>query len=61
MQLQEVLGEPYVGNLTRARQVNGEVGNRAGRRPGGEHDDPVRERDCLLEVVGDEEDGFAVC
>src|SRR5437879_6159021 len=49
--------EADLGDVARARQVD-IVDALEPRRPGGEHDHLVSERDRLFEIVGDEEDGL---
>src|SRR6266403_5873505 len=60
MELDEARREANLGHVAGTRQVDLVTADRPRRRSRGQHDHAVRERDRLLEVVGDENYRFTV-
>ena len=60
VQFDKARQHPDLGNVARPRQVDRELADRMRRGPRRQHDDAIRQRDRLLQVVRDEQDGLAV-
>ena len=58
-QFLEMPGQADFGNVARARQIDGEFGDRARGGAGGQHHHAVGQADRLLQVMGDEQHRFA--